>query len=76
MPKEATPEIVTAGPTGSVGGAARLLRVNCPRVSLTVPAESVATLLIATVWSVLSSPADALAAFSPPPPREFLLFTL
>ena len=35
VPKEATPEILTAGPIGSEGGAFRLLLVNCPRVSLT-----------------------------------------
>ena len=49
VPKVATPEIVTAGPTGSVGSALRLLCVNCPRVSLTVCGESVATLLTAMV---------------------------
>ena len=64
-----------ARPIGSVGKAARLLRMNCPRVSLTVREEMVATLLTATVWSVLSRPAEALTAFSAPAPRELLLWT-
>ena len=37
--------------------------------------ESVAMLLTAMVWSVLSRSAEALAAFRPPAPREFLLLT-
>ena len=37
--------------------------------------EIVATLLTAMVWSVLSKPAEALAAFNPPAPREFPLWT-
>ena len=32
-------------------------------------------LLIAMVWSVLSSPAEAVAAFNAPAPREFVLLT-
>ena len=48
---------------------------SAPRVSFTVRGESVTTLLTAMVWSVLSSPAEALAAFSPPAPRELLLST-
>ncbi len=47
-PKEATPEILTAGPTGSVGGASRSPYANCARVSLTVRDESVHVLLTAT----------------------------
>ena len=73
VPKDATPEMLTAGPIGSVGSACRLLWVNWPRVSLTVRGESVAMLLAATVWSVLSSPAEALAALSAPAPRELSL---
>ena len=34
--------MLTAGPTGSEGGAARLLLVNCTRVSLTIREERVA----------------------------------
>ena len=49
------------------------LRVNWPRVSLTVRDESVKTLLAAMVWSVLSKPADELGAFVAPAPREFWL---
>jgi len=65
--------MLTAGPIGSVGGASRLLRVNCPRVSFTVRGESVRILLAAIVWSVSSSPAEALAAFNAPAPRELSL---
>ena len=36
VPKEATPEMLTAGPMGSLTGAWRLLLVNWPRVSFTV----------------------------------------
>jgi hypothetical protein len=75
VPKLATPAMETAGPTGSVGGASRLLDVNCPRVSLTVRSERVAMLPKATVWSVLSSPAEAEVVLSPPAPREFSLWT-
>ena len=75
VPKEATPEMLTAGPMGSVGSACRLLYVNWPRVSLTVRGESVAMLLTATVWSVLSRPAEAVTAFNAPAPRELLLWT-
>ena len=75
VPKEATPEMLTAGPIGSVGGACRLLWVNCPRVSFTMRDERVAMLLTAMVWSVLSRPADAVAALNAPAPRELLLWT-
>ena len=61
VPNDATPEMLTAGPIGSVGSACRLLCVNWPRVSFTVRGESVTMLLTATVWSVLSRPAEALA---------------
>lgn len=74
VPKEAIPAMLTAGPMGSVGSACKLLYVNCPRVSLTVRGERVTTLLTAMVWSVLSSPADALTAFNAPAPRELLLW--
>ena len=40
VPKLATPEIFTAGPTGSLTGAPSRLRVYCARASLTI-AESV-----------------------------------
>ena len=39
VPNEATPEMLTAGPMGSDGGACRLLWVNCPRVSFTMREE-------------------------------------
>src|SRR5215831_18984039 len=75
VPKLATPEILTAGPIGSDGGACKSLNTIWPRVSLTVRELNVATLPIAIVWSRLSNPADALAALSAPAPREFGLFT-
>src|SRR3982751_6124650 len=70
VPNEATPAMLTAGPIGSVGGASRSLYAHCARVSRTVRLESVSVLLIAMVWSTLSSPADAVGALSPPAPLE------
>ena len=67
--------MLTAGPIESEGGAARLLLVNCPRVSLTIRGESVTMLLKATVWSVSSKLAEAVAALNPPAPRELMLVT-
>src|SRR5262249_23994716 len=75
VPNVATPEMLTAGPTGSVGGACRLLKVTCPRVSCTVRGESVNILLTAIVWSRLSTPADAETAFRAPAPRVLPLWT-
>ena len=49
VPKEATPEMLTAGRWDRSAGACRLLFVNCPRVSFTMRGESVAMLLTATV---------------------------
>ena len=76
VPNVATPEMLTAGPIGSVGGALRSLNVNCARVSFTVRGESVIVLLNAAVRSTFSSPADAVAVLSPPAPREFADVTL
>ncbi len=45
VPNDATPAMLTAGPTGSVGSASRLLLVNCARVSFTVRAPRVIVLL-------------------------------
>src|SRR5471030_74362 len=70
VPNDATPEMLTAGPMGSVGGALRSLNAYCARVSFTVRDESVSVLLNASVRSTLSSPADALGALSAPAPRE------
>src|SRR5436190_23177960 len=70
VPNEATPAMLTAGPIGSVGAASRSLSANCARVSSTVRPDSVSVLLIAIVWSTLSSPAAAVGALSPPAPRE------
>ena len=41
VPKVATPEMLTTGPTGSVGGASRSPWANWTRVSFTVRPESV-----------------------------------
>ena len=49
VPNDATPAMLTAGPIGSVGGAARSPCANCARVSSTVRGESVSVLLTATV---------------------------
>ena len=46
---DATPEMLTEGPAGSLGSALRVLRVNCARVSLTVRGESARMLLAAMV---------------------------
>src|SRR5262245_9537454 len=69
VPNDATPAMLTAGPTRSVGGAFRSPYVNCARVSLTVRFEIVHVLPNATAWSTLSSPADAEGALSAPAPR-------
>ncbi len=60
VPKVATPEMLTAGPTGSLTGASRSLSVNWPRVSLTVTGVSVAMLLTVMLWSRSCRPAAAL----------------
>ena len=70
VPNDATPEMLTAGPIGSLGGAFRSPYAICARVSFTVREESVIVLLNATVWSMLSSAADADGALIPPAPRE------
>src|SRR3954454_11924749 len=51
VPNDATPAMLTAGPTGSDGGAFRSLLVSWARVSLTVRGDNVAILLAARVWS-------------------------
>ena len=71
VPNEATPAMLTAGPTGSVGRASRSEWVNCARVSLTVRDPIVSVLLNAIAWSWLSRPAEADGALRPPAPREF-----
>src|SRR5581483_572888 len=76
VPNDAIPEIDTAGPIGSLGGAFRSLRVNCARVSFTVVDERLHVLLNPTVCSTLSRPADAVDALKPPAPREFCEVTL
>src|SRR5438876_7376251 len=68
--------MLTAGPNGSVGGAFKSPCDTCARVSFTVLGESVIVLLKAIVWSMLSSPAEALGAFGPPAPRELTDVTL
>ena len=45
VPNDATPEMLTAGPTASVGGAWRSLYANCARVSLTVRGDRLSVLL-------------------------------
>ena len=67
--------MLTAGPTGSVGGAFRSLCANCARVSFTVRGPSVSRLLSATVWSTLSRAAEADGAFSAPAPLELRALT-
>ena len=69
-PKLATPEIPTAGPTVSLMGAPRRLRVNWPRSSLSVRLLTVVTLLTSIVWSRASRPEPRLTAFRPPTVRE------
>jgi hypothetical protein len=49
VPNVATPDMLTAGPRGSLAGAARLLRVYWARVSLTVRGVSVRMLPMAIV---------------------------
>ena len=49
VPKDAMPEMLTAGPMGSLTGAWRLLLVNWPRVSFTVRGLMVKMLLTAMV---------------------------
>src|SRR4051794_20960697 len=68
VPKDATPEMDTAGPIASDGGASNALFQNWPRVSFTARGDRVDTLLTATTWSVLSRLADAAEALMPPAP--------
>ena len=75
VPKLATPEMVTAGPTRSLAGASRRLRVTWARVSLIALAESTHRLLRASVWSVLSRLVPRLTSFSPPALRALSLLT-
>ena len=75
VPNDAIPKMLTAGPIGSDGSASRSLNATCARSSLTVRPEIVVVLPNASVWSMLSSPADALGALSPPAPRELLELT-
>jgi hypothetical protein len=66
VPKLATPEMFTAGPTVSLTGAAKRPSVYWMRVSLMVRDETVATLLAVIVWSRLFSAVPRLTAFNPP----------
>src|SRR6516162_610525 len=72
VPNDATPAMLIAGPTGSVGSAFRWLYVNCARVSLTVVGDSVQILAADSALSLLSRPADADEVAMPPAPRELL----
>src|SRR4029077_10904669 len=76
VPNDATPEMATAGPNGSVGGALRSLNANCARVSFTVRDDRLMVLLTASVRSMLSRAAEALGALSAPAPRELSEVTL
>src|SRR5262245_57432999 len=75
VPNVATPAMLTAGPTGSVGGASRLPYASCPRVSSTVRDVRASVLLTAMVWSRFSSADEADAALRPPAPRAFCALT-
>ena len=70
MPKLATPEMFTAGPTWSLTGASSLLRVYWKRASLIERVDSVARLLTAIVWSRLFTFVPRLTELSPPTVRE------
>ena len=71
VPKLATPATLTAGPTASLTGATRRLRVSWKRASLMARGESVVTLPAAEVWSRLARLVPRLTLLRPPTVREF-----
>ena len=73
VPKLATPEMFTAGPTSSLTGAPNRLCVYWTRISLMVRDEIVVTLLAVMVWSRLFSAVPRLTAFNPPTFRALML---
>ena len=62
--------------TGNTDGNGRLLIDMIPPDDYLLEIASAKMFVTAMVWSVLSNPAEAVAALNAPAPREFVLFTL